>query len=96
MIWKGEAENLLLRYAADSGNAVEVCCMKPGLIMSQRVFGRNAIMAVTSTVGFPSVKVEECAATSLKQCFDGIEKEPLTNEDIRSIGSVYLKNQDHI
>ena len=84
---------MLLKYAAESGNAAEVCVLKPGFIMGPRIIGRNIVSALVNAVYLPSVKVEECAATSLKQCLEGIEKEPLMNEDIRSIGSAYMQTR---
>ena len=88
---QGEAENMVLKYAAESNGVVEVTCAKPGLIMSPNFVGRTAMSAVSNAVNLPAVKVEECAAASLKQCIEGIEKDPLLNKDLVSIGSEYLK-----
>lgn len=59
--------------------------------MGPNFIGRGAVSAVSNAVSLPSVKVEDCAAASLKQCVEGIEKEPLENADLVEIGGRYYK-----
>jgi hypothetical protein len=78
----------LVDYAAKSDGKVEVCCVRPGYIIGDReipgwkppVYGREV----------PSVKREDMVAAMLKQCVEGIEKDPILNEELVSIGQEAL------
>jgi hypothetical protein len=78
----------LVDYAAKSEAKVEVCCVRPGYIIGDReilgwkppVYGREV----------PSVKLEDMATAMLKQCVEGIEKDPIMNDELVTIGQEAL------
>jgi hypothetical protein len=78
----------LVECAEKSEGKVEVCRVRPGYIIGDReipgwkppVYGREV----------PSVKREDMVAAMLKQCVEGIEKDPILNEELISIGQEAL------
>ena len=41
----------------------------------------------------PSLKVADCVAATLKLCIEGVEKDPVLNDELEQIGRAYLKKQ---
>jgi len=75
----GEAEVLVLKYAADSNGAVQSCVVKPGLI-DHPSRDRKEIP------GVPHIELLDVAAVLLNQVTNGFEKDTLSNDDMIRIG----------
>jgi hypothetical protein len=60
-----------------------VCCVKPGYIKGDR--GEGYVEPKLPS-GVPTVRLEECVAAVLKQSVEGIERDPIENEDLGKIG----------
>lgn len=73
----------LVEFAAKSQGAVQVTCARPGYILGDRGGGY-----VQPPLGpeVPTVKLEDCVAAVLKQCVEGIEMDPIKNDDLNRIG----------
>lgn len=73
----------LVDYAAKSQGAVEVSCVRPGYVLGDRGSGY-----VQPPLGpeVPTVKLEDCVAAVLKQCVEGIQMDPIGNDDLKRIG----------
>jgi hypothetical protein len=73
----------LVDYATKSKGAVEVTCVRPGHINGDR--GPGYVHAQLAPE-VPTVKLEFCVAAALKQCVEGIEMDPIGNDDLARIG----------
>ncbi|RDW76919.1 hypothetical protein BP6252_04972 [Coleophoma cylindrospora] len=84
---RGGVEVELLEYATKNPAAVQVSCARPGYILGDRGPG-----SVTPNLPpeVPRVKLEECVAAVLKQSVDGIEQDPILNDDLVRIGQQAL------
>ncbi len=78
----------LVDYAAKSDGRVEVCCVRPGFILGDREIPGYKAPELPPSV--PVVKREDVVATVLKLGIDGIEKDPLSNDDLVRIGEEAL------
>ncbi|KAE8450785.1 hypothetical protein EG329_005698 [Mollisiaceae sp. DMI_Dod_QoI] len=78
----------LVDYAAKSNGKVEVCCVRPGYILGDRETLEYKTPELPPYV--PVVKREDLVAAVLKLGLDGIEGDPLSNEDLVRIGEEAL------
>ncbi len=75
----------LVECAAKSGGKIEVCCVRPGYIIGDRgVPGYT--MPDYGIMDIPTVKREDAVAVMLKQCVEGIEMDPISNDELNRIG----------
>jgi hypothetical protein len=84
-------ENDLLAYAAGSKDAVQVCCVKPGLIMGPDFDEARFLSNSPNAATIPKIKLEECVAATLKQAIEGIQMEPIGNDELAEIGRDYIE-----
>lgn len=72
----------LVAYATKSPTTVEICAVRPGLIIGERnpEGGREAPPHI------PTVRLEECVAAVLKQAVEEIELDPIGNTELGIIG----------
>ncbi|KAG0652745.1 hypothetical protein D0Z07_0367 [Hyphodiscus hymeniophilus] len=73
----------LIEFAANSRGAVKVTCVRPGYIKGNRGSG---YVEPQLPPGVPTVILEVCVAAVLKQCVEGIEMDPILNDDLERIG----------
>ncbi|KAF8206182.1 putative nucleoside-diphosphate-sugar epimerase [Mycena galopus ATCC 62051] len=85
-LMRGETENRVLAFAAEhSDEKFEACVVKPGLITQDAASIARA-EELERKFGIPRITVEEVSAAMLQQAIHGIEKEPLMNDDLVTIG----------
>ena len=89
-MFKGETEVAVLDFASKSNGKVQAQITKPGLISS----GANAQLVKKTilwyTIGLPSVRVDELAASEVDQAVNGLEKDVLENYDCVRVGKEAL------
>jgi len=93
-LMRGETENQILAFAASHPGQVDVTVAKPGLILQPG----NAFHWVRSwllwfVASLPSVGLNEISAAMLEQVVNGIEKDPLMNDDLVRIGQNILSER---
>ncbi|CAL8574940.1 hypothetical protein XPA_000886 [Xanthoria parietina] len=76
---RGEVENQLLAHAEASGDAFEVCIMRPGLVLAKE---RNLVDMVKG-LG-PSVRVDKLAGAMIAKALDGGGSQIVENGEIES------------
>ncbi len=77
--FQGEVENQLLAHAEASGDAFEVCIMRPGLVLAKE---RNLVDMVKG-LG-PSVRVDKLAGAMIAKALDGGGSQIVENGEIES------------
>ncbi|KAH6663417.1 hypothetical protein B0J14DRAFT_684606 [Halenospora varia] len=85
---RNKLEVELLEYAARSGGRVKVCCARPAFILGDR--GPGFKMPNYGGHEILTVEREVMVAAMLKQCVEGIEMDPLGNDDLIRIGEEAL------
>ena len=84
-------ERCLVQYAAESNGEVEVTAARAGLITSQNATLAQSFINMAAALGLAkSVGVDEIAAALIDQVVNGIEKDPLDNDDLARIGRKVL------
>lgn len=79
-----------MNIAEQSSGAVEVCCARPGFILEGDVVPEYAKIT-TSGIKIPRVDRREMVAAMLKSCVEGIVKDPLSNDEMASMGKEALE-----
>ncbi|KAK4208553.1 protein FMP52, mitochondrial [Rhypophila decipiens] len=91
LLLRGEAENLVLKFAKESKGDVEAAVAKPGIINGPgRVMGLLRGVFLHSIVGLPSIGVDQIAATLIHEVLHGFESDTLLNDDMVRIGQGVL------
>ncbi|KZZ94732.1 NAD(P)-binding domain protein [Moelleriella libera RCEF 2490] len=85
LLLRGNCEQKVLDFAAQSAGAVQSCVLKPGLIFGPGrdgliLRGFQAVLGIL--VGLPSLDVTDMAATALKLAIDGPTKDTFDNRDL--------------
>ncbi|KAK1753748.1 succinate-semialdehyde dehydrogenase [Echria macrotheca] len=93
LLLRGETENQVLAFAASQQpqGTVEACIARPAMITGHRTYWQTVAGAAMRWSPVATVTVEEVAAAMLQQVRDGFEKETLSNNDLKRIGSEVLK-----
>lgn len=74
----------LINIASSSEGKVEVCCIRPGYIDGDH--GVEGYVKPDLKGMVPEVKVEVLVAACLKMVVEGIEMDPVSNEELVRIG----------
>ncbi|CZR52703.1 uncharacterized protein PAC_02580 [Phialocephala subalpina] len=78
----------LVSYASNSKGKVEICCVRPGYIAGDREI--PGWVPPNIPEGIPQIERRDLVAACLKMGIDGIEKDPLSNDDAVRIGEEAL------
>ncbi|SPN99734.1 uncharacterized protein DNG_02585 [Cephalotrichum gorgonifer] len=91
-LMRGEAETDLLHIGEESKGSLDVCIVRPAVIVKPG----DTLEAVSIAMGIPvgeadSIGLREVAAAMLNQAVNGVEKDTLENEELKSIGKKALE-----
>ncbi|KAI1078557.1 NAD(P)-binding protein [Whalleya microplaca] len=84
-LMRGETESKVLALASEL-EGVDVCVVKPGLIVAPGEVMKSALSTVMHwTLGIPGISVVDLATIMLNQVINGFEKDTLTVNDLDRI-----------
>lgn len=88
---RGEVETTLAKYAAESNGEVEFAAARSGLITTTGASISKAVAGIVAALGvFKVITAGEISAALISQVVNGIEKDPLGNDDLVRIGRQVL------